>query len=114
MIEIGNLNLYTDFEYRIIREEEGDIDLFIDVNYRSLDLECDECNFFNGRIQFPFVRSLILRINKESHLMTVHLMRDIDLFSAFANFEFNYKDYIFNIKNNQEKVLISRTKNKES
>ena len=41
--------------------------------------------------------------------MTIHLMRDIDLFSAFANFEFDYKNYIFNIKNNQEKVLITRT-----
>ncbi|MBC5997407.1 hypothetical protein EAI30_10060 [Romboutsia ilealis] len=109
MIEIGNLKLDTDFEYRIIREEEGDIDLFIDVNYRSLDIDCDGCKFFNSRIQFPFVRSLILRINKDNHLMTIHLMRDIDLFSAFANFEFDYKNYIFNIKNNQEKVLITRT-----
>lgn len=110
MIEIGNLKLDTDFEYRIIREKDGDIDLFIDVNYRSLDIECDNYDFFNGRIQFPFVRSLILRINKDSHLMTVHLMRDIDLFSAFANFEFNYENYIFNIKNNHEKVLVTRTK----
>lgn len=109
MIEIGNLKLDTDFEYRIIREEEGDIDLFIDVNYRSLDIDCDRCEFFNSRIQFPFVRSLILRISKDNYLMTIHLMRDIDLFSAFANFEFDYKNYIFNIKNNQEKVLITRT-----
>ncbi|WP_122639364.1 hypothetical protein [Romboutsia sp. Marseille-P6047] len=110
MIEIGLLKLDIDFEYRIIREENDDVDIFIDVNYRSLDLECGENDFFNGRIQFPFVRSLILRINKKSHLMTVHFMRDIDLFSAFANFEFDYKDYIFNIKNNKEKVLITRTK----
>ncbi|MGL5329059.1 MAG: hypothetical protein ACRDD7_07315 [Peptostreptococcaceae bacterium] len=110
MIEIGNLKLDTDFEYRVIREEEGDIDIFIDVTYRSLDIECDNCEFFNSRLQFPFVRSLILRINKDSHFMTVHLMRDIDLFSAFANFEFDYKNYIFSIKNNQEKVLITRRK----
>ncbi|MGL5663248.1 MAG: hypothetical protein ACRCW8_05595 [Cetobacterium sp.] len=110
MIEIGNLKLDTDFEHRIIREEDGDIDIFIDVTYRSLDIECDNCDFFNSRIQFPFVRSLILRINKDSDIMTVHLMRDIDLFSAFANFEFTHKDYVFNIKNNQEKVLITRTK----
>ena len=109
MIEIGNLKLNTDFEYRIIREEDNDIDIFIDVNYRSLDIDCDGCSFFNSRIQFPFVRSLILRINKDNYLMTVHLMRDIDLFSAFANFEFDYKNYIFNIKNYKEKVLITRT-----
>ena len=109
ILDIGKLKLDTDFEYRIIREEENDIDIFIDVNYRSLDIECDDCNFFNSRIQFPFVRSLILRINKESNFMTVHLMRDIDLFSAFANFEVNYKDAIISIKNTQEKVSISKT-----
>ena len=110
ILDIGKLKLDTDFEYRIIREEANDIDIFIAINYRSLDIECDDCNFFNSRIQFPFVRSLILRINKESNSMTVHLMRDIDLFSAFANFEFNYENHTFNIKNNYEKVLINRSK----
>ena len=50
----------------------------------------------------------VLRINKESHLMTVHLMRDIDLFSAFANFEINYEESVFEIKNYQEKVIINK------
>lgn len=89
MINIGKLCLNTDFDYRIIREEDNDIDLFIDINYRSLDIDTCEDSFFNSRVQFPYVRSLILRINKESNVMTVHLMRDIDLFSAFANFEIN-------------------------
>ena len=108
MIKIGNLNLDTDFEYRIIREEENDLDLFIDLNYRSLDIDTDN-NLFSSRIQFPFVRSIILRLNKNDYTMTVHLMRDIDLFSAFANFEVNYKDAIIAIKNTQEKVSISKT-----
>ena len=110
MLNIGNLNLDIDFDYRIIREENNDIDLFIDINYRSLDIDTDNNGFFNSRVQFPFVRSLILRINKESNIMTVHLMRDIDLFSAFANFEFNYENHTFNIKNNHEKVLVNRSK----
>jgi len=109
MIKIGNLNLDTDFEYRIIREEENDLDLFIDLNYRSLDIDTDNNNLFSSRIQFPFVRSIILRLNKNDYTMTVHLMRDIDLFSAFANFEVNYKDAIIAIKNTQEKVSISKT-----
>ena len=67
-------------------------------------------NYFESRIQFPYVRSILLRINKESSLMTVHLMRDIDLFSAFANFEVNYLNSIFSIKNVQEKVIISKNK----
>ena len=104
ILNIGNLTLDTDFEYRIIREEENDIDLFIDLNYRSLDVDTEESLFFDSRIQFPFVRSLIIRINKENTLMTVHFMRDIDLFSAFANFEMDYKNSTISIKNIQEKV----------
>ena len=106
MIKIGNLNLDRDFDYRVIREEDNDLDLYIDINYRCVDINIGESNFFNSRIQFPYVRSILIRINKESHLMTVHLMRDIDLFSAFANFEVDYTNSIFKIKNYQEKVII--------
>ena len=108
MIKIGNLNLESDFDYRIIREEDNDLDLYIDINYRCVDINVGESQFFNSRIQFPYVRSILLRINKESHLMTVHLMRDIDLFSAFANFEINYEESVFEIKNYQEKVIINK------
>ncbi len=110
MIEIGKLKLDSDFNYRIIREEENDIDLYIDINYRCVDINIGKSDIFESRIQFPYVRSILLRINKESSLMTVHLMRDIDLFSAFANFEVNYLNSIFSIKNVQEKVIISKNK----
>ena len=50
MIKIHNLNLDTDFEYRVIREDENDVDLFIDINYRSLDLEINDSYFLNSRI----------------------------------------------------------------
>ena len=111
MINIGKLSLDTDFDFRVIREEDNDIDLFIDINYRSLDIDTDNNGFFNSRVQFPFVRSLILRINKESNIMTVHLMRDIDLFSAFANFEVNYDNCVINIKNEFEKVRMFKSFN---
>ena len=110
MIKIGKLNLDSDFDYRIIREEENDIDLYIDINYRCVDINIGKSDIFESRIQFPYVRSILLRINKESSLMTVHLMRDSDLFSAFANFEVNYLNSIFSIKNVQEKVIISKNK----
>lgn len=109
MINIGNLTLDTDFEYRIIREDENDMDIFVDVNYRSLDIDVSESEFFSSRIQFPFVRSLILRLSKTSHVMTIHLMRDIDLFSAFANFEVDYTNSIIKIKNELEKVYMSKS-----
>ena len=109
MITIGNLNLDTDFEYRIIRDEDDDVDLFVDLNYRSLDIDCGYTTFFNSRVQFNFVRSLILRFNRNTNIMTIHLMRDIDLFSAFANFEVNYDGCTISIKNIQEKVIISKS-----
>ena len=109
MIKIGNLNLDTEFDYRIIREEDNDIDLFIDINYRSLDIDCgDSSIFFASRLQFPFVRSIILRFNKLNNLMTVHIMRDIDLFSAFANFEIDYSNSSISIKNDKEKVIFTK------
>lgn len=108
MIEVGKLKLDSDFDYRIIREENNDIDIYIDINYRCVDINVRESELFNSRIQFPYVRSILLRINKEDYLMTVHLMRDIDLFSAFANFEVDFSNSIFKIKNLQEKVIISK------
>lgn len=109
MVTFGKLNLDTDFEYRVIREEENDLDLFIDLNYRSLDIKLEDTNFFNSRVQFPFIRSIILRLNKESDIITIHLMRDIDLFSAFANFEINISNSIISIKNEYEKVLMYKS-----
>ncbi|WP_373599537.1 hypothetical protein [Paraclostridium bifermentans] len=110
MLKIGNLNLDTDFDYRIIREDENDIDLFIDINYRSVDVNCDKDNLFASRLQFPFVRSMILRLNKLNNILTVHFMRDIDLFSAFANFEIDCTDSCINIKNQNEKVIFGKDK----
>ncbi len=108
MIQIGKINLDCDFEYRTIREEDDDLDIYVDVNYRCLDIDLVENNFFNSRIQFPFVRSILLRINKNMDTITVHLMRDIDLFSAFANFELDLSNHILCIKNEYEKVIMSK------
>lgn len=110
MIKIGKMNLDCDFEYRIIREENDDLDIYVDVNYRCLDIELGDNSFFNSRIQFPYVRSILLRINKNMETITIHLMRDIDLFSAFANFELDLSDHILSIKNEYEKVILSKIK----
>ena len=113
MIKIGKINLDCDFEYRTIREEDDDLDIYVDVNYRCLDIEIGESSFFNSRIQFPYVRSILLRINKNMETITVHLMRDIDLFSAFANFELDLSKHILSIKNQYEKVMLSKIEIKD-
>lgn len=45
MLNIGKLCLDTDFNFRVIREEDNDIDLFIDINYRSLDIDTNGDSF---------------------------------------------------------------------
>ncbi len=92
---IGNLKLDSDFEFRVIRETEEDIDIFVDIIYRSVDIDASDSMMFSSRIQFPFVRAIILRIDKEGYDMTVHMLRDIDLLSAFANFEIDFSDKNF-------------------
>ena len=110
MIQIGKINLDCDFECRTIREENDDLDIYVDVNYRCLDIELGDSEFFNSRIQFPYVRSILLRINTTMETITVHLMRDIDLFSAFANFELDLSKHALYIKNKYEKVIMYKTK----
>lgn len=110
MIQIGKINLDCDFECRTIREENDDLNIYVDVNYRCLDIELGDSEFFNSRIQFPYVRSILLRINKTMETITVHLMRDIDLFSAFANFELDLSKHALYIKNKYEKVIMYKTK----
>ena len=110
MIQIGKINLDCNFECRTIREENDDLDIYVDVNYRCLDIELGDSEFFNSRIQFPYVRSILLRINKTMETITVHLMRDIDLFSAFANFELDLSKHALYIKNKYEKVIMYKTK----
>lgn len=105
---IGNLKLDSDFEFRVIRESDEDIDIFVDINYRSVDIDASDSRMFSSRIQFPFVRAIILRIDKEGYDMTVHMLRDIDLLSAFANFEIDFSHSTILIKNEYEKVSFNR------
>lgn len=105
---IGKLTLDSDFEFRVIRESDDDIDIFIDINYRSLDIDASDSRMFSSRIQFPFVRALILRIDKTGNVMTVHMLRNIDLLSAFANFEVDFSYSTIAIKNEYEKVTFNR------
>ena len=104
---IGNLRLDSDFEFRVIRESDEDIDIFVDINYRSVDIDASDSRMFSSRIQFPFVRAIILRIDKEGYDMTVHMLRDIDLLSAFANFEIDFSHSTISIRNEYEKVSLT-------
>lgn len=110
LVEIFNLILETDFEFRVVNREKENIDIFLDIANRAVNI-VDECSdFFNSRIQFPKVRAVLLRISSENQNMTVHILRDIDLFSAFANFEIDYSDSVVHIKKIGQYAVIEKTK----
>ncbi|MCT4583753.1 MAG: hypothetical protein N4A54_02410 [Peptostreptococcaceae bacterium] len=101
-----NLNLKTEFETRIIKEDLADIDLFIDLNYKTLNLDIEDNKY--SRLQFNKVRGIIIRLTKSNTIATIHILRDIDLYSSFCNFELNYKNfnlYIYNNNNSCDFIL---------
>ncbi|SHJ92915.1 hypothetical protein [Tepidibacter formicigenes] len=110
MFKKGNLILKSDFDIRVIKEDDMDMDLFIDLNYRNLDIDMGKNDLNISRIQFPKVRGLVIRFSKNGYIMTCHILRDIDLHSAFANFEIDYKDSSINIINLNEKVEFFKAK----
>lgn len=99
----------SDFEHRVIKDDGKNIDIYVDLDYRSVNIVDNKMSFFNSRIQFPRVKAMIIRITSENEIATVHLLRDIDLLSAFANFEIDYKRNVFKIMKNNEYVLLEKT-----
>jgi len=74
----------TSLEVRPI-EREGDMDLFILTQGYPVHLMLENSDF--SRIQFPSSRALLLRLSPITTKVTCHVLRDVDLFSSFANFE---------------------------
>lgn len=99
--------LYSDFEIRILREDGNDIDLFIPLDLRVLNLSLDKMpSYIDGRLQFNEVRSIIIRISIEegNHYCTIHLLKSVDLHSAIMNFSMDYKNSIIKILRNEYSV----------
>ena len=92
----------SDFEIRTIMEDGPDIDLFISMDYRTLNLEIDNLpDFMDNRIQLNEVRSIIIRfsIEEDNNYCTIHFLRSMDLQSATMNLVMDYsKHYIRLIK----------------
>lgn len=106
----GNFVLESDFEIREIREEDenGDIDLFIPIEYRTVNLFLPFIDKNKmSRIQLSQVKSVVIRFNthNENNSCSVHFLKNIDLFSHLLNFELNYTDYKILIK--QEEYSVS-------
>jgi len=109
--EVGNVNyrkgnfcLNSDFDIRVVRQEEDDTDLFIPIGNRTLNLCIGKLvNPTVSRLQFPNVRNLLIRFcaDEESHDCTVHLLGSIDLYSSLMNFEIDYRDRCIELNETQ-------------
>jgi len=99
LIKYG-LNIQSDFNMRILRDDDSDIDLIIPLDSKTVDLYFDNMpTYFLSRIQCPMIKNIILRLSKfkDNSLCTVHLLRSIDLHSSIINFEIDYNDLLIKI-----------------
>ncbi len=74
----------TNLEARTIQREQ-DQDFFIETF--SYPLNFDLGLEYMSRIQFPASRAVLIRTTPVSRWVTIHVLRDVDLFSSFSNFE---------------------------
>ncbi len=105
-----NFYIDSDFEIRIVREDENDVDLFIPIGNRTLNLYFgDTMDVLNSRMQFSIVRNLVLRFSMglANNIATIHMLKNIDLHSSIVNFEINYSDHIIEIKDKEYFVEMS-------
>lgn len=87
-------NIKTNLEFREIKRGQ-DIDYFIEsMSYPVIiKLSSD----LTSEIQFPKSRAVLVRTSPVTSKVTIHIMRDIDLHSSFANFEVDLKNGYLNI-----------------
>lgn len=100
----SNLNIDSDFEIRIIRETNEDMDIIIPLEDRTLNVYLEDLpEYLVSRLQFPVVKNIIIRFCKSetNNICTIHLLRNIDLKSAIVNFEMDYSNYYLTIKSGE-------------
>lgn len=88
-------NLQSDFELRILREDDEDIDLIIYLDDKTLNLYFDDMpDYITDRIQCSMIKNILIRLSKQkdNYLCTIHLLRNIDLHSSVLNFVFDYRN----------------------
>lgn len=94
-MELKNIN--TNLAYRIMERGE-DTDYFIETLSYPIIFEIPIP--FMSRIQFPKSRVVLVRTSNTTTNVTLHIMRDIDLHSSFANYEMDLEGKELNIKKN--------------
>ena len=93
----------TNLEARVINRE-GDEDFFIPTDLYPLDVMLEIPGM--SRIQFPMSRAILVRTTPSSKWVTIHILRDMDLFSSFANFELNLEERRLSIQKEEGYIIM--------
>ena len=97
-------NIYTNLEYREIKRDQ-DIDYFIETLSYPVILELPGALI--PQIQFPKSRAVLVRTSPRTSRVTIHIMRDVDLYSSFANFEIDLEGRQLNVEKKLGYVTIA-------
>lgn len=100
----SNLKITSDFKVKEIQKDEYNIDLVIPVEYRCVNLYFDNFSkHINSRIQFPCVRSILIRFCtiEDNNLCTIHFLSDSGIHSTIANFEMDYSETYIEVKDKE-------------
>ena len=110
-------DLFSDFEIRVVREDDSDIDLLVPLDSRTLNILIDKMpDFLDSRFQFTKVRNVVIRLTKDGadNCCTIHLLDSVDIHSAIMNFTMNYEDHcIYIVRDDYTVGMNLRKKNEE-
>ena len=107
--EKSGLIIQSDVEIRTIREENNDIDIILPLKNRTVNLYLDETpSYLKSRFQFLMIKNIIIRLSaiEKNNVSTIHFLRSIDLHSSVVNFEVDYSNHYFQVKNKEYLVEI--------
>lgn len=93
----------TNLEARTIQRGE-DTDYFIETFSYPVNLEL--AHPLTSRIQFPKSRAILVRTTPYREDVTIHIMRDVDLYSSFANFELNLSQHRLKIQKEEGYIQV--------
>lgn len=93
----------TNLEARIIQRGE-DTDYFIETFSYPVNLELRYP--LMSCIQFPKSRAILVRTTPYREDVTIHIMRDVDLYSSFANFELDLSKHALKIQKEEGYIKV--------
>jgi hypothetical protein len=111
--DINGLLIKSDYEIRPVREDEIDIDHFIEFNYRVINIIFDKDCGPLSNLQLTKSYGLLIRQSKIGKKMaSLHFLNSIDINQAYLNFDLDYSEFYLEIKNESHctQLLILRRK----